>query len=515
MRRRRLAGRSAPGDPLGRAAERRAGDRARRSARGRSGAGARVRRRRLRLRAHRDRAHLSRRPRRRREPARSRAPSSAWTGPALAQTAVPGLRRRRAELGDGALRRPLRRRRERRAHQAADPDRRRDRDPGRAGRGLVRGRCPRPPAASPRGRRRGGRRRRLPTHDPGGLDRRGRAARADRSTRCRSGWRASTAPARSSSPTPRTSCARRSSRWAASSSCSRTRSPTREARAEFVSTMREQIARLEKLTADLLDLSKLDADAMQLHRDRVHVGRLAERVGAEFAPAVEAHGSRLDGRAAPGRRSPPPTPDRLAQILRILIDNALTHTPKGTAITITTEQGDGTVEVTVRDDGPGIDPHDRDRVFERFYTGDELGGSGLGLAIARELAVRMGGDLGVLSHRGRTEFTVRLPAAAPRGAGVSAEPGALAGALAAAGARVAAAAAATTRAPAPAPRRRVGRRRRRARRRSRPPTAPSTPAPSTRRRRPAWSPSSPSSAGAAATPGPLRRRRASARARAS
>ncbi len=69
--------------------------------------------------------------------------------------------------------------------------------------------------------------------------------------------------------------------------------------------------------------------------------------------------------------------------------------------------------MTVKDNGPGIDPHDRDRVFERFYTGDELGGSGLGLAIARELAVRMGGDLAVSSHRGRTEFTVRLPAARP------------------------------------------------------------------------------------------------------
>ena len=103
----------------------------------------------------------------------------------------------------------------------------------------------------------------------------------------------------------------------------------------------------------------------------------------------------------------------LSQILRILIDNALTHTPKGTAITISSEQGDGTAKVTVKDNGPGIDPEARERVFERFYTGDELGGSGLGLAIARELAVRMGGDLSVSSHRGRTEFTVRLKAARP------------------------------------------------------------------------------------------------------
>jgi signal transduction histidine kinase len=186
--------------------------------------------------------------------------------------------------------------------------------------------------------------------------------------------------------------------------------PDPEARAEFVRTMREQITRLEKLTADLLDLSKLDADAIQLRTDRVNAGRLAERIAAEFRPAAEGHDSELEVHRA-AEPVAAADADRLAQILRILIDNALTHTPKGTAITITAEQGDGTVEVAVRDSGPGIDPHDRDRVFERFYTGDELGGSGLGLAIARELAVRMGGDLGVSSHRGRTEFTVRLPAA--------------------------------------------------------------------------------------------------------
>jgi two-component system OmpR family sensor kinase len=183
--------------------------------------------------------------------------------------------------------------------------------------------------------------------------------------------------------------------------------PDPKARAEFVRTMKEQIERLEKLTADLLDLSKLDADAIELRREQVEVATVAGRVAEEFGPALERHGSSVD--ATDLSRTPAlADPDRLAQILRILIDNALTHTPKGTAITISAEQGDGAVEVTVRDNGPGIDPHDRDRVFERFYTGDELGGSGLGLAIARELALRMGGDLGVTSHRGRTEFTVSL-----------------------------------------------------------------------------------------------------------
>ena len=67
------------------------------------------------------------------------------------------------------------------------------------------------------------------------------------------------------------------------------------------------------------------------------------------------------------------------------------------------------------DDGPGIDPRSRERVFERFYTGDEVSGSGLGLAIGRELAMRMGGSLGLRPRRGRTEFELRLPNAGPAG----------------------------------------------------------------------------------------------------
>src|SRR5918994_341422 len=70
----------------------------------------------------------------------------------------------------------------------------------------------------------------------------------------------------------------------------------------------------------------------------------------------------------------------------------------------------GPSELTVSDDGRGIDRHSRTRVFERFYTGDSVGGSGLGLAIAHELALRMGGGLAVSSRRGRTDFVLELPA---------------------------------------------------------------------------------------------------------
>ena len=186
--------------------------------------------------------------------------------------------------------------------------------------------------------------------------------------------------------------------------------PDPEARAEFVAAMRQQVARLEKLTTDLLDLSKLDADALQVRAENVDLADVAETIAAEFTPALERHGSVLEVERERGVIAAA-DPDRVAQIIRILIDNALSHTPEKTRITVTAELHRGQPTLTVRDDGPGIEPRDREQVFERFFTADEVSGSGLGLAIARELARLMSGDLMLRARRGRTEFVLSLPAA--------------------------------------------------------------------------------------------------------
>ena len=191
--------------------------------------------------------------------------------------------------------------------------------------------------------------------------------------------------------------------------------PDPAAREEFVQTMREQVARLTKLTADLLDLSKLDADAIEFKAGRVDLGELAKRVAGEFKPAANRHRSPIEVQgvgAAPAMADA----DRVAQIVRILLDNALTHTPEGTSISVTAQRQDGTATLVVKDDGPGIDAYERARVFDRFYTGDRVSGSGLGLAIARELTLRMDGELGLASRSGGTEFSLTLPAALPEGA---------------------------------------------------------------------------------------------------
>jgi signal transduction histidine kinase len=95
--------------------------------------------------------------------------------------------------------------------------------------------------------------------------------------------------------------------------------------------------------------------------------------------------------------------------MRILIDNALTHTPSGTQIVVTAGRENGNVLLAVRDNGKGVDSRIARRIFEPFYTGDEGQGSGLGLAIARELADRMSGTLTLHARNGSTEFRLELP----------------------------------------------------------------------------------------------------------
>jgi signal transduction histidine kinase len=102
-------------------------------------------------------------------------------------------------------------------------------------------------------------------------------------------------------------------------------------------------------------------------------------------------------------------PERLAQIMRILIDNALRHTPDRTAVVVSAEPNGTRVRLAVSDSGPGIKRSELERIFEPFYTSDDARGSGLGLAIARELAERMNGQLAARSTPGRTTFSLELP----------------------------------------------------------------------------------------------------------
>ena len=176
---------------------------------------------------------------------------------------------------------------------------------------------------------------------------------------------------------------------------------------------RTQSRRLARLAADLLDLSRLDAQ-VQLRSEPVELGELSRAVIAEFDLGTEERGivSTLDDSA--GQVWACGDPGGIARIVRILLDNAVRVSPQGGEICVELRNG-GRASVTVRDEGPGVEAEERELIFERFQRGRATGGTagfGLGLAIGRELAERMGGEL-VLE---RTElpgaaFTLRLPVA--------------------------------------------------------------------------------------------------------
>jgi signal transduction histidine kinase len=183
-----------------------------------------------------------------------------------------------------------------------------------------------------------------------------------------------------------------------------------ETRRAFIRQVRAQTLRLQKLATDLLDLSRLEAGSLELRPEPTDVGSLTRAVVAEFAPAIAAHESQLELRLARSPIEADCDPERVAQVLRILLNNALTHTPPGTGLTVSAARQNGTLRLAVRDDGPGIEQEALQRVFEPFYTSDDAQGSGLGLTIARELAERMTGHLDVHTTPAGTTFALRLPA---------------------------------------------------------------------------------------------------------
>jgi signal transduction histidine kinase len=182
-------------------------------------------------------------------------------------------------------------------------------------------------------------------------------------------------------------------------------------RAEFVVQMREQVSRLAKLATDLLDLSRLDAGRLSIVQETIDLSELAGVIASEFGPRARTADHELaldDDLPVPGRGDP----ERVLQIGRILVENALVHTPEGTTVRVSTGREGGRATLTVANDGPEIPADAQSRVFDRFYRldGRRASGSGLGLAIARELAELMDGRIELETQDGWTVFTLVLRA---------------------------------------------------------------------------------------------------------
>ena len=188
-------------------------------------------------------------------------------------------------------------------------------------------------------------------------------------------------------------------------------------RREFLTMMRQQVHRLTKLATELLDLSRLDAGRLHVNLQPLDLPAMAETVVSEFGAVAAEHTLEVESDGDPRGVG---DEQRVLQIGRILVENALRHTPPGTRVVVRAERRPDGAALVVEDDGPGIPREHAGHVFERFYRieGGLASGSGLGLAIGRELAQVMGGRLELDSRPGKTVFTLWL--AAP--AGIEAEP---------------------------------------------------------------------------------------------
>jgi two-component system OmpR family sensor kinase len=200
-----------------------------------------------------------------------------------------------------------------------------------------------------------------------------------------------------------------------------------EGRLEVARDAEEEAARLARLVDDLLLLGRGDAGDL-LAPEPVRLDVLVEEVAAEAEEAGTGHVIRIEALQPTTVMA---DPERLRQVLRNLVGNALYHTPPGTEVRLALAGagggGDtGDVMVRIADNGPGIPPEHQPRVFDRFYrvergkrggSGDAMGrsatsrgGAGLGLTIARHLVEAHGGRVRLESEPGRgTEVCLWLP----------------------------------------------------------------------------------------------------------
>lgn len=179
-------------------------------------------------------------------------------------------------------------------------------------------------------------------------------------------------------------------------------------------TMRTALAqteRLGRLVTELLDLSRIDAGAHRLDKAEFALEPLLSEVVAEAS--VAARGVRFTVDVSPPSATVYADEARLAQVVANLLDNAVRHGPAGGEVRVSATVGSDLV-LEVADDGPGIAPQDRERVFERFTRGERAGGggTGLGLNIARWVVDLHGGTIAVVDGPG-CQIRATLPATCP------------------------------------------------------------------------------------------------------
>lgn len=187
---------------------------------------------------------------------------------------------------------------------------------------------------------------------------------------------------------------------------------------ELIDLIGVEIERLERLVHEQLELARLDAGELPMHITPSDVGSLPVQASAPRRPLANSAGVVLSASAPDAPVMAQADASRIEQVLLILIDNAIAHTPPGGKVTVSAGDDGQWVRLSVSDTGTGIPAEDHAAVFERFARRDDARvrpGTGLGLAIARGIVEAHGGRLDLVSAPGEgAVFTVLLPRAPAR-----------------------------------------------------------------------------------------------------
>jgi two-component system phosphate regulon sensor histidine kinase PhoR len=183
----------------------------------------------------------------------------------------------------------------------------------------------------------------------------------------------------------------------------------------FIDRVIQESQRLQAILLNLTQLAALDAEGIEVERAPFNVGELVTELTDRYQARASAAGLRLGAEVRDGTVQALGDRGKTDQALQNIVDNALKFTRAG-EVRVSARADHARVEISVRDTGPGIPPHDLPRVFERFYKVDRSRagqpGSGLGLSIARHLVELQGGTITAESTPGAgTEVRVRLPRA--------------------------------------------------------------------------------------------------------
>ncbi len=182
-----------------------------------------------------------------------------------------------------------------------------------------------------------------------------------------------------------------------------------DGRRRSMEAINEQIDRLARLQADLMDIASIQAGGMELDLGAVDVADLMARQLQRWDSDARAHRVVVESSLQPGLTVQGDA-TRLADALDRIIDNAIQHTPAGGIITVELEAGDGAT-ITITDHGQGIIPERLERVFEAYlWEPEHRSGLGMGLAICKGVVEAMGGSIEVTSPHG-CQVVIRLPLA--------------------------------------------------------------------------------------------------------